>query len=467
MTNFLWHLLFMILSMTLFFSCSEDEESNETPPVSVMELSLLTYQIPDEYKPSGKEGIKNLPKGAIYQETDQTIYFIPQKGQRGKYEIEIEGNETLEWELEVTAVAEETLQKKGPTESYSDGDIGYIFLHGKTMSNLCESKEGAEAYWLKADEVLAPDETNRTLICYDGTKKVSETVKSVAEQMEKASCGLYGRCIVVTHSMGGLMLEHMLIYAGKGEGLDEDLKGHEALYQKVKDKILMVISIASAAGGSKTADVALELSKDPDSLIGQFYDLEAGSNQSLRVNHATTVLAPVNQDPGVPFFMVAGYSENIKEGSGDVLGSIFDSLAGGDETEEKPFNGSTMYSTLDQMTGFTSRSDGAVAFRSSCGTTSSSADDGPKRDAEISEHLKYCYAEAKKPNHYVLFLSDLNHDLIIQDIDCKETKNRCQVLFPDEEQKTFTPSPTYTGQNTIQVIRKLIAKPTSKAESSI
>lgn len=80
------------------------------------------------------------------------------------------------------------------------------------------------------------------------------------------------------HSMGGLMLEHMFthIRAPSSKDREPDFYKHRDLYAQVHKKVLFVVAVASAAGGSKVADII--------------------------------------EDPGAPFFMVAGYSSNMLGG---------------------------------------------------------------------------------------------------------------------------------------------------------
>ena len=74
--------------------------------------------------------------------------------------------------------------------------------------------------------------------------------------------------------------------------------------------------------------------------------------------------------------------------------------------------------------------------------------------AALATHLAYCYSAAKKPNHYVWFLSNLNHYLIQTPwAGCPNTTFPCMTWEPNSSAGTFSINSAYTNQSPVAVIR--------------
>lgn len=507
--------------------------AGQTPDSSGEKDSRVTYQVGDnavakkkdyiaevmEMAPvsidlKGVVAVRDLPAGAIFDTEAKRIYWIPQKGQQGQHRIHLEyknesvlghlvgfaknlfslsqvpdsdteGTATKEVIIKVHELSEASLLEFGPLDVYADDDVGYVFVHGKTLNNLCLASEKGAAYWDPPEEygtksykkrgdtsfeaVIAPNDKLKTIVCYDGSVDVPTSAPDVARQIIDAPCGKYGKCIVVTHSMGGLQLEYIFTHARKAREGDEhpEYFVDSELFQSVKAKTVFVVSLASAAGGSKSADLIVFPEKQSvvQGKIGEiakkYFNADSGATQSLAVERATKILAPVGEDPGVPFFMIPGYSETVQDSILDGLGAVFDQLS--DDPDKELFNGDLGYPNLDSLVNFHSRSDGIVAFRSSCGSTSVGVDDGPGHTfPSLEEHLEYCFQVEKKPNHYVWFLSELNHSAIALSVDCGAEAFSCSILFPDIYKKTYVPSPIYQGSDAAHTIRELLTKGISK-----
>ncbi|MGZ3795928.1 MAG: hypothetical protein ACXVB1_06170, partial [Pseudobdellovibrionaceae bacterium] len=467
-------------AVLLFQNCSggfrlQNDELNDatlasTAGVDVHEASFSELE-PYSYKFTGSESLsfpEDLPPGAFYDPQTRGIYWIPAKGQRGDYSFNVQESGVVKFHFtfHVLGLDESKLRYGGPPFHYQDGDVGYIFVHGAQDKDLCADRSSLDLYWGKAPLTLAPDSNLRYLTCYDGRKAVADVAESVARQIMDAQCGLFKKCIIVTHSMGGLLMEHMFLHARPPTGTDQMPSWYlnRALYQSVREKTLFVISLASAAGGSKTADVAkgntANLAQEVVGVLSRWMGADLDSTANLMVAYASRVVAPFQEDPGMPFFMVPGYTtQTLYEATG-VLGSLVDTLT--NSIPDKVFNGNRELTLIDQITSFSSRSDGLVDFRSSCGIASADYNDGVAENASLDDHFHYCWGAPKKANHYLWFAVNLNHALITLSTseipECSSSENPCQSRFPASI-GTLVPDESFKGMGAIDVIRSKVGSP--------
>src|SRR5690606_14855111 len=103
-------------------------------------------------------------------------------------------------------------------------------------SNTCDRNGGAWEGWKKTADILSPDPAHRTAVCYDGRDRVEAQAGHVARQIAAASCGQFQKCIVLAHSMGGLMMEYIL-HNARDDSAAED---HQ-LFAQIKKRILFII----------------------------------------------------------------------------------------------------------------------------------------------------------------------------------------------------------------------------------
>lgn len=425
----------------------------QTHTLGAMELKPIEIQL-DTTKSVPDVG--SLPLGARYDGNTKTFRWIPKKGQAGDYNFVL-GTTTANVEHRLTVTVDpvsETQLKQGPFDLYKDGDVGYIFVHGAGDADRCADTQNLEEYWGETKNIIAPDTTNRKVVCYDGRKDAEESAQQVAQQILQADCGKFNRCIIITHSMGGLILNHILTHtrAANTQDIKPSLYDNRFLYQSVKNRALFVISLGSSAGGSKVADI-VEHPTDygfPQSIVNYIQALTgygpSGYTRSNIVYYATQVLAPITDDTEVPFFMVAGFSEKqIDEYPNSVVNN---------SEMQKIFNGDYELMTLDQVALFRSRSDGLVSFRSACGVASGNVEDGPGRFATLAQHFQYCYSAPKKTNFYPWFATNLNHYLLASPTyDCTNSISPCRVLLANAEQGTMVEDPTFYKKNAAEVIR--------------
>jgi hypothetical protein len=88
-------------------------------------------------------------------------------------------------------------------------------------------------------------------------------------------------------------------------------------------------------------------------------------------------------------------------------------------------------------------------------------EEGPGRLVPREQHFSYCWNAKKKANHYVWFMSNLNHYLITgQPYNCRNTEAACVSLFPSAADGTFLIHRGYTGMHTMEVIRQRMIAPT-------
>jgi hypothetical protein len=427
---------------------------------TIKELQGITVRI------GGVEALTfpdGLPRGAVYDGAARRINWIPQKGQAGGYRFRVfeAGKEKGLIDFQVQKIAEQVLLNGGPPFLYGDGDVGYIFVHGAGDVDRCADRANLADYWGQGPQTVAPDAANRTIVCYDSRKAVASVARDVSNQILNAKCGKFNRCIVITHSMGGLLMEHIFLHIREALPTDPEpaMYNNRALYNQVKERTLLVISLASAAGGSKAASI---VNRDGTSVIqsvvgtmSAFMGLNDDSTRNLVSNYASKVVAPFAEDPGVPFFMVGGFTDKtLAEVS--ILGSIFGIIS----VPRSVFGGNREFAILDTSVLFRARSDGLVDFRSACGIASPSDDDGVGRSVGLEDHFHYCWSSRKKSNHYVWFLTNMNHAVITGiPYDCRDSEYPCNARFPDETRGSFTINPTMTGLRASEVIRRRLAGP--------
>lgn len=402
-----------------------------------------------------------LPKGVNFDKASLELTWLPQKGQSGTYNIPVRlGNIESNFNLSVSAVNEQVLKTSGPPFQYQDGDIGYIFIHGAGNSDRCADQVDLANYWGESVNIIAPDVQNRTITCYNGSRGAAEVAKSVAEQMLNAKCGRFGKCIVVTHSMGGLVMEHILLHARAARSGDvaPELYTSQQLYEKIRDKTLFVVSLASSAGGSKSASIlngegANRIGQELIAKVSRAFGLNDAATQSVVVSYASNVLAPMREDPGVPVFMVPGYSiKTLREELGLVIGYLGSLI---NNVPSQVFNADRTLAIMDSLTEFSSRSDGLVDFRSACGVMSDNENDGVGREVNIEEHFRYCFNAVKKSNHYVWFMTSLNHfNMSIPFSGCRENPNSCVSRLPNGQTGSFIQDLSLDGLSAVEVIRK-------------
>jgi hypothetical protein len=431
---------------------------------NISELQSVTVKIDGAGIVSFPSG---LPKGALYDQSLRRFNWIPTRGQAGNYNIKVfeDGKEKGFIGLSVAGLNETQLHTIGPPFIYSDGDVGYIFVHGRGDLDRCANPAELAAYWGSGPATVEPDPALRLIACYDGRKAVADTAAGVAQQILNANCGKYNKCIIFTHSMGGLMLEHMFTHTRAAVGTDPvpSMFANKDLYQAVKDRTLFVVSLASAAGGSVAASVLnsdgrIRLDEETTSAIGRLFGANDDSIRNLVVSYATHVVAPITEDPGVPFFMVPGFTEKTAAEAGGIFGSLFDLTF--NNLPRVVFNSNRELALLDSYIQYRSRSDGLIDLRGGCGIASDREDEGPGRSATLDQHFRYCWSAPKKPNHYVWFLSNLNHYLITgQSYDCRNTEAPCVTVFPDANQGTFIMDRSLIGLNAMEVARLLLNNP--------
>jgi len=473
-------LLAALLLLTVRCTGTSGSSNGESGPPGATPLAPRTIQqhnlTATELKPISLQlqtskaipSLDTLPPGALYDGNTQTLRWIPKKGQAGEYNFVLGvTNNNVEHRLKVTvnSVSESQL-RTGPFGIYKDGDVGYIFVHGAGDVDRCANSQDLEEYWGSSKNVIAPPGTApRQVVCYDGRKDAEESAAQVAQQILQADCGAYNRCIIITHSMGGLILNHILTHTRTANADDPKpiLFDNRLLYQAVKNRALFVISLGSSAGGSKVANMVEHPEQyGIDQSVINFIKAQtgygpSGYTRSNETNYATQVLAPITADPEVPFFMVAGFSPKIVDEYAD--SSTIDS-----NEFQKIFNNDYELTALDTIAQFKSRSDGLVSFRSACGVASSNVEDGPGRIATIDQQLQYCYQAPKKANFYPWFAINLNHYLLASadGYNCSNSTNACRAYFANSITHTMEYHSFFANKNAAEIIR---SKLTSGAAS--
>ena len=305
--------------------------------------------------------------------------------------------------------------------------------------------------------MIARSPAQAALSCYNSSIGADAAAPLVAQQIVSANCGTYNKCVVVTHSMGGLVIEHILTHARAALPSDPDatLFSNSALYIQAKMKILSVISIASAAGGAQTATMLEGPGQTGQSglaiLIANLLGYNSDATKSLVVSRAADVLAPIQADPGIPIYMVPGYTAETATEAG-IAGNLAVEASG--QIPLQVYQSDPDFTALDPLVTLTSRSDGMIEFRSSCGVASDNPSGGPGYSASLTSQLSYCYSSPKKTNHFVWFLTNLNHSLSPTPWNnCANTTAPCQILEANAAQATYTANASLSGQSAINVIR--------------
>ena len=436
-----------------------DADASETAPADEQSAALTaTELLPVSLTFQTEEGaslfLEALPPGAVFDGSTSRLLWIPQRGQAGEYvfysvEQSPQGAGRRPHRLSVVPISDARL-RSGPPAGYADDEVGLIFVHGKGSQDNCADTDLLHDYWRRFDETVAPDAALRKLVCYNGRHAVATDAPKVARQILSANCGRANKCIIVTHSMGGLMINHMFTHARPARSGDPEpaMFAEHALYQQVRERTLFVISVASAAGGSKAADIVADgdshsWGQEAVGALYDWFDPSTPAADNLVIRYATRVAAPLDADPGVPFFMVATYLDRVVERvlSGSVRW-VFDWLDG-----DVAAQGLT---ALDAVVNFSSRSDGLVSFRSSCGVASDNDKDGPGHNADLRRHFDYCYRAPKKPNHFVWFASNVDHAAVLQRKPgkCKD----CEHVFPYQRRETLLRASDYDDKTTGEVI---------------
>lgn len=402
---------------------------------SSKELLPLRIKLPENEYYFVKE---SLPTGSVLNENGRELLWLPQKGEEGAYKLSVLNAAKSEfiYEVRIDAQSDDDMAI-GPSAWYREGDIGFIYVHGMSQNDVCETPGKGQDYWLGTPDILGKQSNLNSIVCYDGRDRVETQARKVADQILTSSCGAYGRCVVLTHSMGGLMLEYILHRSLSGDTPAAD----RAAFQAVREKIAFVVSIASAAGGSKLANIVKYPDRYPDaSLLANIvkpFLASGGAVDSLQVEFASQTVAPMDVDPKMPFFMIPGYSK--EEGIG--LNS---------------FNGMYELGVLDSNAKFQSRSDGLVDFRSACGVASDREDDGPGRGTSLDSQFQYCFGAPKKPSHHVWFSINLNHAAIHQPFtQCSDAKNGC-LVHVGKPGESYQASPELTGMDAVNIMRRLL-----------
>lgn len=395
------------------------------------------------------------PQGLRYDAENHIISWLPQQNQAGAYELKLSQEQRDGvLVLEVEAQPEETL-RLGPPRSYRDGDVGYIYVHGMSMTNYCATDEKGWKAWRAAADIVSPDENTRSAVCYDGRGRVDQQAAAVAQQIIDAPCGAFNRCIMIAHSMGGLMIEYILLHADESSHPDA---AERELFRRVREKILFVVELGSASGGAEVANVVKYPERYPKlkHLMGSIGKLVPSRDaiDVLALDFATQIGAPLNGNPQVPVFMVPGYSRK------NLLSKTQKTIRA-----DGPFNGRLELAALDRSMALNSRSDGVVTFRSACGIASDDETAGPGYKASLNEQFEYCFLSPKKPQHHVWFSMDLNHYAIASPFSlCQSEPSSCQVHTLDTDDQIIKRT-DLQGMDSMQVMRYFLANATDAEPS--
>ncbi len=401
-----------------------------------------------------------LPPGSDFDSSLHKFLWLTKAGQAGNYVVEFaaSGNRTVRIPMTITPISPDQIAK-GPTDGFQDGDVGYVFVHGAGDLDRCSNARDLAAYWQLSPSLIGRAAGSSTLACYDSRSRAEDVAAGVAKQILNANCGRFNKCIVITHSMGGLVIEHMFTHtrAAASSDMEPALFKNAELYQQVKDRTLSVISLASAAGGSRVADIVIDPGNKAvfQTIVGtvsQWFGSDNGSTKSVTTRRASDTLAPFGWDPGVPIYMVPGYTVRTVGEQDDAVAGFLNSIIG--NISLNVYQGDSDLAKLDTIVQFDSRPDGLVDFRSSCGIASDNPHDGPGYSASLAIQLSYCFNAKHKPNHYVWFLSNLNHYLISTKWnDCHNSKNPCTIRDPDAANQTFSLNSSYKYLSAVEAIR--------------
>lgn len=403
---------------------------------------------------------QTLPPGAVFDESTHQFLWLSSVGQAGQYQLQLSApdNRTLLLPLSISKISPAQLAL-GPTDGVQDGDVGYVFVHGAGSVDRCADSRNLADYWKDSPSIIGRGPGLTTLACYDGRDSAEFVAKSVALQILNAKCGRFNKCIVITHSMGGLVMEHMFTHVRAAVPSDREpaLFDNAELFQKARERTLAVISLASAAGGSRVADVV----EDPgnaaalQAAVGQISNWlgeNDDSTKSVSVKRASDILAPFNADPGVPFFMVPGYTRKTVQEQDDAISGFLNSVIG--NISINVYQGDQSLALLDTIVQPEARFDGLVDFRSACGIASDDAHAGPGYSASLPVQMQYCFNSPKKANHVLWFASNLNHYLITTTwASCHNSKNPCVISDPDSANQTLSLNSSYRYLSAVEAIR--------------
>lgn len=451
-------------------SNGESLASTDTPPVDPLPIETQEKVITaSETQPiamtiDSREVLtpNALPSGAMYNASTGIFRWLPKTGQAGPQTVDFKtssGAIAFRLKLQINSLGPTALAT-GPTDGSQDGDVGFVFIHGLGEVDRCADSADLAAYWGSSPTVIGRS-SKSTVLCYDGRSSVETVAPQIARKILDSDCGRYNRCVLVTHSMGGLVAEFIMTHARAAKSTDPEpgLFANAVLFAQVKTRTLSIISLASAAGGSKVADMATNApSTTFSTIISQvtnWMGRETDSVRSVVVSRATTVLAPINEDPEVPVYMVPGFSSvtawEWDKYTGGLYGTLFGSIPA------NVFQSEPSLTALDGVMQTTARFDGLVDFRSACGNRSGNSGDGPGYGASVATQLLYCAQAAKKPNHFVWFASNLNHYWIATDwAACSNPQSPCLNYEMNQTTQTLNLNANRNGMSAVRVARAKI-----------
>lgn len=424
------------------------------------ELRVLRLRVraqdDDPLDPSG------LPPGAKFDATTGLLLWLPKHGQAGTHDLEFRdsiGFVRLRLRLKIEP-APASILEGGPTDGAAHGDVGFVFIHGMGPVDRCADQAELAAYWESTPTVIGRNGPVK-VACYDARVAAEAAAIAVAQQIVDADCGALDRCILVAHSMGGLVAEFILTH--DREARDEDpepaLFEKAELFARAKERVLSVIAIGSAAGGSRVADaLASQNSNSVSSWVGhaaRVIGQGTEASKSVTTVRATQVLSPVTADPGVPIYLVPAYSVQTSwewdPWFGGFLGGIIGSVP------MKVFQGDRYLAALDAIVLPNSRGDGLVEFRGACGVSSADPHAGPGYSAPLSAQLDYCAKSPKRPNRHLWFLSNINHMWVQTPwSNCGNSDNPCHTLEYIPSTRSLVRHQALDGKSAVHVIREKI-----------
>lgn len=456
---------FVILSSSLyiFLACADSVPPERTPTAHwkdsfysasvshqpILQTFTLKSLVPQyvQLPPDVTLVHTNLPRGSMYDASTHSLRWLPHQTQVGKHLLKVRQQEQdTVVVLDVDAHAEEVLNL-GPPGQYKDSDVGYVYIHGMSMKNYCTDDDKGWNVWKWTADILSPDTNNRAAVCYDGRGRIDHQAADVARQIIDSPCGVFNKCIVVTHSMGGLMIEYILLHAKEGSKVTV---WERELFRQAQEKTLFVLELGSASGGAELANVVKHPEQYPrhKHLMGQIGKLIPSQDaiDVLALDFATQEAAPLDEDPGVPIFMVPGYSRTILAREEEVDLGVKD-----------VFNGRLDLAALDRSMALNARNDGLVTFRSSCGIASDDEKDGPGYHAPLEDQFSYCFLAPKKPRHHVWFTMNLHHFAIYSPFaKCQKDPSACQAHSLDA-QGNIVEREDLRGMDSVTAIRHMLA----------
>jgi hypothetical protein len=158
----------------------------------------------------------------------------------------------------------------GPLHARTLDDVDVILIRGyspNVLFNASMPKYGDpqfnsfwapldDQYWSYFKTTLLPNNKGRVLILPWSSKDrlnqgiLRSAVDRISSEMKAGLCA--NKCIIITHSTGGLVADHLISSALNSKGSAYD-------YKFIADKIAAVIHLASAGGGSETGALARDV----------------------------------------------------------------------------------------------------------------------------------------------------------------------------------------------------------------